>query len=362
MSDQGHSSNQPLQPEGLAGNYIRTLQELTTSLQRTQEEQAGIRTVLENLIAKSVTNQTQTVSSSQSAAKIDLVEFTGADRSIWPTWQLQAYGRAISSGPDPMVQFYAVFNKLKDTAAKNVTPWVSQNLKAGTATFEGLLQEMEKLYGDPAAKTKALTNLKSMKQQERESFANFYPKFEKELANAGVCMADAIKVMFLRTALNSRFRDCLPKTKNYSQYEDLILDLQTAASAMANEEALHGRRTTSRVPTWIPEPSAAISEAHTPMDWMPTISNQAQATSAPNQRPRAQRVSRETLQARRDAGCCVRCGSSRHYQRNFLYLQPVNEKLGPINNHRAVRRVDPAMVMAEPEIDVRNCEGLSENE
>ncbi|KAI1000097.1 hypothetical protein K3495_g8099 [Podosphaera aphanis] len=82
-----------------------------------------------------------------------------------------------------------------------------------------------------------------MKQQERESFAGFFPKFEKVLANAGVgSMGDQIKIMFLKGSINSRFRDCLPKTKHYDTYEDLVVDLQNAAANMANEEALVGRR------------------------------------------------------------------------------------------------------------------------
>lgn len=67
-----------------------------------------------------------------------------------------------------MTCFYAVFNSFKDTVAKKVTPWVTRNCQANTATYEGLLEEMERLYGDPAFKAKALSNLKTMKQQYRE--------------------------------------------------------------------------------------------------------------------------------------------------------------------------------------------------
>lgn len=113
----------------------------------------------------------------------------------------------------------------------------------GKATYEGLLNELGRLYDDPAAQVKALSNLKTMKQQERESFANFFPKFEKELAiEGGVSFEDSIKVMFLRTSLSNRFRSCLLLTKHYATCEKLITDLQTAAAAIANEEILSGRR------------------------------------------------------------------------------------------------------------------------
>lgn len=108
------------------------------------------------------------------SSKVDLTEFTGADRTVWPTWEIQARGKAKSCGSDPSVQFYAIFNKLKDNAAKNVTPWVTKSLKDGTASYEGLLKELGRLYNDPAQQAKALCNLKTMRQQERESFANFF--------------------------------------------------------------------------------------------------------------------------------------------------------------------------------------------
>lgn len=158
-------------------------------------------------------------------------------------WRLQAYGRAISSGADPLTRFYAVFKKLKDTAAKNVIPWVSSQLRAGAVTFKWLLEELEHLYGDPAFRAKALNSVRVMKQQDRESFANFYPKFERELANArGSLIYDGIKVLFLRAALSPRFKGCLPKTKDYCVYEELVSDLKTAAVTMANEEVIYGIR------------------------------------------------------------------------------------------------------------------------
>lgn len=356
MSDYQSSSKN--QPESLASAYIKTLSDTTKSLEIIQENQLGVHKILENLIEKSSSSSSSSYASGNNdsqPSKIDLVEFSGSDRSMWPTWKIQAQGKAISTGLDPMTRFYAVFNKLKDTAAKNVTPWVTRNLQANTATYEGLLEEMERLYGDPASKAKALSNLKVMKQQDRESFANFYPKFERELANAGgASIDDTIKVMFLRSALNSRFRASLPLTKNYSNYDDLVLDLQTASATIANEQALYGRRAIPQIHPQsqqrMPDTQQSIGDVPTPMDWTPTSTNQLRTKNGSSHRPRARLVSKETLQARYDANCCVRCGSSKHYQRNCPYLPPINPN--PLhNNNRAVKQIDPAILMAEPEIE-----------
>lgn len=357
------SQSRESQADAMMNRFLRTLQEISLTIQKQGEENASMRqdseqvlrslgSAMENLVTKSSESNT----TNSNANKVDLVEFTGADRSLWPTWQIQARGKAKSCGNNPEDQFYAVFNKLKDNAAKNVTPWVSQNMAMGKATYEGLLNELGRLYDDPAAQAKPLSNLKTMKQQERESFANFFPKFEKELANAGgVSFEDSIKVMFLRTSLSTRFRSCLPLTKHYATYEELVTDLQTAAAAIANEEILSGRRHASLIQPRLPEPPAQ-SFAPTPMDWTPTSNNQGRINGQPDQRPRARFVSKEVLKARLEANCCLRCGNSNHYQPNCPYRPPINPNRPVSNNRGTVGIIDPAILKAEP--DIGNIEGM----
>ena len=126
-----------------------------------------------------------------------------------------------------------------------------------------------------------------MRQQERESFASFFPKFERELANAGGSNFDeSIKVMFLRTVLNFRFSACLPITRNYITYQDLVADLQTAAAGIANQEVFYGRRSNPQPYARLPEPSYSQNDM-TPMDWSLTKNNQGRIHEETNQRPRA---------------------------------------------------------------------------
>lgn len=353
------------QADAMMNRFLRTLQEISLTIQKQGEENASMRqdseqvlrglgSAMENLVTKS--SESSNTTNSSNANKVDLVEFTGADRSLWPTWQIQARGKAKSCGNNPEVQFYAIFNKLKDSAAKNVTPWVSQNIAMGNATYEGLLNELGRLYDDPAAQAKALSNLKTMKQQERESFANFFPKFEKELANAGgASFEDSIKVMFLRTSLSTRYRSCLPLTKHYATYEELVIDLQTAAAAIANEEILSGRRHAGPVQPRLPEPPVQ-SFAPTPMDWTPTSNSQGRLNSQPSQRPRARFVSKEVLKARLEANCCLRCGNSNHYQPNCPYRPPINPNRAVSNNRGTVGNIDRAALKAE--LDISNLEDM----
>lgn len=347
------------QADNMMNRFLATLQEISVTIRQQAQENAAMQkgsekvlgdlgSAMENLVNRSANSAESNIVQSANRP-VDLVEFTGTDRTMWPTWEIQARGKAKSCGLNPEAQFYAIFNKLKDNAAKNVTPWASRHIADGTATYEGLLEELGRLYNDPAQQAKALSSLKSMRQREKESFANFFPKFEKELANAGgVSFQDSIKVMFLKSAINSKFRNCLPKTKHYDTYEDLVSDLQNVAANLLNEEALAGKWTLQQASPLV---SGQIgNDTPVPMDWTPTTINQGRINSNYHERPRASWVSKDTLMARRQANCCMRCGNSQHYQKDCPYRPPINPNLPAKNNQRVMRNVDPALLMAEPEI------------
>lgn len=362
------NTNRAQQADTMMNRFVTALQQMSEAIERQGRDSAawrggegkvlqGLGSAIENLVEKSSVSAVPVASAESSGTTIankviDLAEFNGSDRSIWPTWEIQARGKAESCGPDPSVQFYAVFNKLKDNAAKNVTPWVTRNLSMGTITYEGLLEELGRLYNDPAQEAKALTNLKSMRQLEKETFANFFPKFEKELANAGGAnMPASIRIMFLRTALNYRFRSCLPKTKSYDTYEELVNDLRTAASTMANEDVLSGRRENLNFLPRNLEPSAPQpSYGPSPMDWTPTVNSFGRVGESSDQRPRAQWVSKDVLKMRSDAKCCLRCGNNGHYQNKCPYRPPINPNYSGSNNRQSVS-VNSALLMAEPDIN-----------
>ena len=68
------------------------------------------------------------------------------------------------------------------------------------ATF---VRHLDSVYIDPNAATRALNRLQVMKQ-DRESFARFLSKFEKELRESQLTMVfDMVKIGYLRGALNS---------------------------------------------------------------------------------------------------------------------------------------------------------------
>lgn len=116
------------QADAMMSRFLHTLQEISLILQRQGQENSSshenntrvmqsVGTTLESLVKNSIQNSSPSMPLAIGKV-IDLVEFSGADRFLWPSWQIQACEKAESCGPDPNVQFFAVFNKLKDNAAK----------------------------------------------------------------------------------------------------------------------------------------------------------------------------------------------------------------------------------------------------
>jgi hypothetical protein len=72
-----------------------------------------------------------------------------------------------------------------DRAAKtNVTTYYEIQVKQDLANPFGLLDRLELLYGERNWKEKAIQNLYLIRQKDNETFISFYPRFEKEMANA----------------------------------------------------------------------------------------------------------------------------------------------------------------------------------
>lgn len=77
----------------------------------------------------------------------------------------------------------------------------------GARSPEHCLDYLNWRYGDPNAKSRAMERLRASKQKPNESFATFFPKFEKELADSGGgAWDDAVQINYLEGArLSSTF-------------------------------------------------------------------------------------------------------------------------------------------------------------
>ncbi|KAE9574404.1 hypothetical protein CGMCC3_g9540 [Colletotrichum fructicola] len=143
--------------------------------------------------------------------------------------------------------FAYIYARLEGTAQTMASPYYAQGGADGAESSDQFMQYLETRYGDPNAEARALDRLRTIRQKENESFATFLPKFEKELAEGGGGhWADAVRINYLKGALNSTLRDRLisvidpPKT--YPEYARVLMIIGSGLDSRTYQERHERRR------------------------------------------------------------------------------------------------------------------------
>jgi hypothetical protein len=141
--------------------------------------------------------------------------------------KLETDGSTIGSERD---QFAYVFARLGDSPQAMVSAFYSFHRESGTGTTKEFLRYLSSCYEDPNIAQRALDRLNSLTQGDKEPFASFLPKFEKEMADAGGAnWAPAVKISYLKKALNHEMRrelrGQLNMPKEYGAYVSSLHDL-----------------------------------------------------------------------------------------------------------------------------------------
>ncbi|KNG46626.1 hypothetical protein TW65_06673 [Stemphylium lycopersici] len=202
--------------------------------------------------------------------------FSGS-KSQWRGWRLEMEGKieedALAIG-SLKTQLRYIYMRLEGAAKTNVTTFYEMQLRQEAPDPYRLLERLDILYGERNRKQKAIQNLHSIRQREDETFICFYPRFEKEIANADAeGWDDDAKISYLRNALSSKMRDNLvgcsgSETSTYSGFAQNCVDWTKKRSASSSYNAGY-----TRVPVPMTTPDANVV-AHTSredmMEWEPT--------------------------------------------------------------------------------------------
>jgi hypothetical protein len=268
--------------------------------------------------------------------------FSGS-KSQWRGWKLEMEGKieedsqAIGS---LKAQLRYIYMRLEGAAKTNVTTYYEMTLRQESPNPYGLLDRLEILYGERNRKQKAIQNLHSIRQREDETFISFYPRFEKEIANADAeGWDDSAKISYLRNALSNKMRDHLiglsgSDVNTYNGFAQRCVDV-------SNDMELYGQWTRKRAAgntftlghtsaaalTTLGANVAAHVDHGDMMEWEPTLSSSTQVNAVgirsksnmngyPSKRPedrellgkRAKWVNQEEIDARRQDRRCLRCG------------------------------------------------------
>lgn len=246
----------------------------------------------------------------------DPPKFEGVRRK-YRTWELEMRGKLRTDGHlmgGPLEHWSYIYSRLGDgpqamCAAFYQTP--HNHADPPTAFF----QYLGASYGDQNIARKALDKVGSMTQGDKESFASFLPKFEKELADAGGAdWPDVVKIGHLKRTLNesmqAQLRSQLSMPEVYFQY---VGALQTLGANL-DDAHLRGRkrntwRSKSPAPAQKTPKQASSTQDSDAMDWEPTkISKAMLRQNKELEGKRAVWVDQKEIERRAKERLCFRCG------------------------------------------------------
>jgi hypothetical protein len=247
-------------------------------------------------------------------------------------WEMEARNKLSSDGEaigSPKEQLHYVFSCLRGSAGNMCLAFVRTEETLPEGSGKRLLDYLVSIYGNPHRQQAAMDNLRALQQGSKEPFWKFLPKFETELADAGVLgFSDAVKISYLRGALNRTMKEKLvgiiPMPTEYCEYTSLLQQLGSQLDLLYQDH------------------KAATKKSSNEMDWEPTPikgnkvwMNNNSSNSGPKKQ--AKWVSHEEIGKRKEAGNCLRCGKSNHFVKD-CFLAPAKRPSGipaPVKSKKA---------------------------
>jgi len=245
------------------------------------------------------------------------------NRKKYRNWRLEMEGKLRTDGcllGSPADQFTYIYSRLGDTPQSTVAAFYESGGPGGTRNPASFLHYLTITYEDPNTAQHALSNLDSIAQGKTESFAAFYPRFEKQLADAGgATWHDVVQINYLQKALNDEMKDLLvPMVHLPKDYPGFVRELHSLGANVDARKAAQrrtGRRTPFSLPTKNTSPDQKATKHHTTtppydtMDWEPTkVSRMVQRDNPKLAGKRAKWIDEREKERRRKEGRCFRCG------------------------------------------------------
>ncbi|KAJ5494368.1 hypothetical protein N7463_004235 [Penicillium fimorum] len=288
----------------------RTPSELTAENTRTKVEAT-------NTIGPHVeTTNERNVTTRPRAVLPNPAMFSGSTTD-WPAWRILVENKLRVDGiclGSPADQCAYIYSRLEKMALKNTSTFMRERRDTGTP--DDLLAYLERIYGDPNVKARAVQRLYALKQKPTQSFEKFLPSFERELADAGALQwPDDSKIHTLVMALNKETHSALVHRGIPSNFTDLVHVLHRISADLSGFQAMWGqtKRTLKAAPV--------VEDIYEPMDWTPTV-NMVKANRFAHEPSmsrekdrnlmgkRAKWVEQGEMDRRREEGLCLRCGRS----------------------------------------------------
>lgn len=315
-------------------DQIAALQEIVNQQQQiVTQQQSQIASLMANTPTAHSTAEstiptpvTQPVSATKEARpkeRLPTLRVFGGDRNEWEEWQLAAKNKIRADGAaigDTFMQFLYLSARVEGKAAKTVKTYVEHHSNSASGTGDDFLIHLGNIYADPNKKARALQSLYTMKQGDRESFANFLPRFETVLADAGGhAFSEEQQVNYLRNSLSMKMRPYLISSgqglsDSYTGFVGLCQNIGSELMALEIYEKEKKRLQS-------PSHAERMAKAQDAMVWEPTPLS---ATRTETNGKRATWVDKSAIDFRFQNNLCLRCGNRGHRVMDCKFLPPKN--------------------------------------
>jgi hypothetical protein len=304
--------------------HIKALQETIASLQATPTTTPQSSTP-PTFPAVTITPPSPPSQTRKKMILPDPPRFDGV-RKKYRNWRLEMEGKLRTDGSllgTAADQFTYIYSRLGDSPQSTAAAFYESGGPGGARNPTSFLQYLTTTYEDPNVAQHALNNLDDMTQGKTESFAAFYPRFEKQLADAGGAIwHDVVQINYLRKALNDEMKDLLvPMLHLPGDYPGFVRELHNLGANVDSRRAT--RRRAGRKPPYPPRANTSPDQGAakrrnyeytaTPsqdvMDWEPTkISKAVQSQNKELAGKRAKWADEKEMALRRREKRCLRCG------------------------------------------------------
>jgi hypothetical protein len=219
---------------------------------------------------------------------------------------------------DNKSQMWYVYECLSGSAQGRIFPWMKVNQdKVVDFNLSKLYEHLERSFGDPQKKKKAVWSLNDLKQGHK-SIGDLIGQLDRLILEAGAWgLEDVVKIGYLKKSLKPAILRALVGTEEPEDYEGFCSMLRRTENQAAEVEEIERRRTRWNNPARsAPPPTRTRPDT---MDWEPTTTRVAQTqtvgSGSGQRRKRAEWVSDQEMRRRVEKKCCFRCGKPGHGSR-----------------------------------------------
>ena len=240
----------------------------------------------------------------------ELTKFDGT-KTHYLSWKLEAMSKLEYDGHligDAKAQLAYLFMRMKPEAQLEVRAYYQAVQVQLAYTPQLFIAYLDSVYIDPNEAGRALQELRGMEQGDRETFAAFFPKFERTMAEAQMSTeSDRSKINYLEGALNQDMRLAMVG-KVRTTYLEFAAELQLVGSQL---EGLYQREKKSKTDRGKKGNSSSLEGK----GW----NGRAVANPDEKSKPPAKWATQEEMTHRREKHLCYRCGSVEHGVRECNY-------------------------------------------